>query len=169
MNQSELLQSKVVEAHDELWRTVVRLRGGLPAPYDAVLSLWFTILTPQELVAMRGRPQHQFSTQDTKWLNLVKGINLDLIRPYIDENLWSMARGRIGFAFRLLMLFSTDNPTQTELTNWPEDRLIVQNLLTTFSQEELERFSYSTPGTFRNILDLWDSRILAEIKKGLFD
>ena len=169
MHQSELLQSKVIEAHEELWRKVVGIRRELPSPYSTVLGLFFSILTPEELVKARGKSEFQFSMEDEAFIDLMNEYNLDLIRPYIDNHLWEMATARIRFAMRLLILFSVDNKMQVELTSWPEDQTIVESLLTTFSQEELERFSYSHPGTFREILNLWESRVLAETKKALFE
>ena len=80
-----------------------------------------------------------------------------------------MARGRFSFALRLLAIFSTDAREQTSLTNWPEDELIAQHLRTAFSKDELERFNYSDPAVYGDILDLWDARIIAGIKKALFD
>ena len=70
---------------------------------------------------------------------------------------------------RLLLLFSADTPNPLELTNWPEDELIRQHLQTAFTEQELERFNYSQPGTFKKITDLWEARILADIKKALLD
>ena len=80
-----------------------------------------------------------------------------------------MAAGRITFTLRLLLLFSTDTPNPVELTNWPEDELVRRHLQTAFSEQELERFNYSQPGTFMEITDLWEARILAGIKKALLD
>ncbi len=79
-----------------------------------------------------------------------------------------MAASRITFTLRLLLLFSTDTPNPVELTNWPEDELVRHHLQTAFTQQELERFNYSQPGTFKEITDLWDARIVAQIKKTLF-
>ena len=169
MNQSELLQSRVIEAHEELWRRIIGVRRELPSPYGTVLGLFFSILTPQELVRAQEKAEFQYSIEDEAFRNLMNEYNLDLIRPYIDSHLWEMAAARIRFTMRLLILFAADNKMQVELTGWPEDQTIVESLRTTFSQEELERFSYSHPGTFREILSLWESRILAEIKKALFE
>lgn len=169
MNRSELLQSKIVEAHDELWRKIVEVRSDLPAPYGAVLGLWFSIFSIQELVDLRKKPDCQFSAKNAEFIDLVTNYNIDLIRPYVREHLWKMARGRIRFAFRLLFLFSADTTAESELIHWPEDGLIVQNLQTAFSKQELERFNYSDPGAFREISDLWDTRIIAGIHKALLD
>ena len=169
MNQSELLQSKVVEAHDEVWKKILGVRSHLPSPYSTVLGLCFTILSVDELIKFREKPEFQFSITDPEFLNLITEYNLDLIRPYIDERLWAMARGRISFAFRLLTIFSSESKSRTGLDHWPEDKLVVEHLRTAFSNEELERFSYSTIGTFREILDLWESRIATEIRKALLE
>ena len=168
MTQSEFLQTKVVQAHDELWRKINGLRTDLPSPYGTVVGLWFSVLTPQELLAFKEKPENQFSLQDAKFLRVVKEYNIDLIRPYVDEQLWRMAGARIRFTIRLLQLFSTDTSDQNALVQWPEDEIVVQNLLEAFSKEELERFSYSTPGTFQQIMRLWDSRIIDKIRNGLF-
>ena len=169
MNQSGLLQSKIVEAHEELWRKVVEVRSGLPAPYGTVLGLWFSILSIQELVDLREKRDFQFSAKNAEFINLATNYSVELIRPYVREHLWRMARGRIRFAFRLLVLFSSDTPAKSELIHWPEDGLVVQNLRTAFSEQELERFNYSDPAAFQEISDLWDTRIIAEIHKALLD
>ena len=70
---------------------------------------------------------------------------------------------------RLLLLFSTDIPNPIELTNWPEDELIRQHLQTAFTEQEIERFNYSQPGTYKEITDLWEDRIITEVKKALFN
>ena len=168
MNQSELLQSKIIDAHEKLWGRIIEVKNGLPSPYSTALGL-FLILTPRELEEAKQRSEFQFSTGDEAFKSVMDNRDLDLIRPYIEDHLWQMARARIAFGMRLLILFSRDTPNPVELTNWPEDKLVVQHLLTSFSPKELEQFNYSQPGTFKEIVELWDERMLAEIKKALFD
>ena len=169
MNQSELLQSRIIDAHEKLWERIVEIGHNVPSPYSKILGL-FLLLSPAELEAEKGNPELQFSTADEVFRELVDGNKLDLlVRPYIDDTLWEMATGRIAFTLRLLVLFSTDTPNPVELTNWPEDILVRQHLQTVFTEQELERFNYSQPGTFKQITDLWEARIVAEIKKALFD
>ena len=169
MNQSELLQSRIIDAHEKLWERIVGINGNIPNPYSGVLGL-FVLLTPTELEAAKRKPELQFSTADKAFMELVDGSKLDLlVRPYIDNTLWEMATGRIAFALRLLMLFSTDTPNPVELTNWPEDILVRRHLQTVFTEQELEQFNYSQPGTFKQITDLWEDRIVAGVKKALLD
>ena len=169
MNQSELLQSRTIDAHAMLWERIVAIGHNVPSPYSGVLAL-FSLLSPEELEAEKRNPEHQFSTTDQTFRELVDRSRLDLLaRPYVDDTLWEMAAGRIVFTLRLLLLFSTDTPNPVELTNWPEDELVRRHLQTAFTEQELERFNYSQPGTFKEINDLWEARILAEIKKALFD
>ena len=168
MNRSELLRSRIIDAHERLWQRIVEINGNLPSPYGPALGL-FLFLTPKELEAAKGNPDCQFSTADEAFLEAVDDHKLELIRPYIDVTLWQMVIGRIAFAKRLLYLFSTDTPNLVELTNWPEDKLVRQHLQTTFTQNELEQFNYSQPGTYHEIVELWNLRIIAEIKKALFD
>ena len=169
MNQSELLQSKIIDAHEKLWERIVEIGHNVPSPYSKMLGL-FLLLSPAELEAEKRNPELQFSTADEAFRELVDGNKLDLlVRPYIDDTLWEMATGRIVFTLRLFVLFSTDTPNPVELTNWPEDILVRQHLQTVFTEQELERFNYSQPGTFKQITDLWEGRIVAEIKKALFD
>ena len=168
MNRSELLQSRRIEAHEKLWENIVEIRGKVPNPYGIALGL-FAILTPAELEAAKRKPELQFSTDDKVFRELVDGSKLDLVRPYIDDTLFEMATGRIAFALRLLILFSTDTPNPVELTNWPEDILVKSHLQTVFTVKEIEQFNYSQPGTFDQIIDLWEARIVAEIKKALLD
>ena len=40
MNQSELLQSKVIDAHAMLWERIVRIGHNVPRPYNGVLGLF---------------------------------------------------------------------------------------------------------------------------------
>ncbi len=168
MNQSELLQSKVIDAHAMLWERVVRIGHNVPLPYSPVLG-FFSLLSPAELEAQKRNPEHQFTTADQKFRALVDQSQLDpLERPYVDDTLWEMAASRITFSLRLLLLFSTDTPNPVELTNWPEDELVIRHLQTAFTEQELERFNYSQPGTFKEITDSWDARIVAQIKKALF-
>ena len=168
MNQSELLQSKVIDAHAMLWERIVRIGHNVPRPYNGVLGL-FTLLSPTELEEEKRNPEHQFSTADEEFRELVDRSRLDLLaRPYVDDILWEMAASRITFTLRLLLLFSTDTPNPVELTNWPEDELVRRHLKTAFTEQEIEKFNYSHPGTFREITDLWDARIVAQIKKALF-
>ena len=169
MNRSELLQSRIIDAHEKLWERIVDIGHNVPSPYDRVLGL-FVFLSPAELEAEKGNPELQFSTADEAFRELVDGSGLDLLaRPYIDGTLWEMAASRITFTLRLLLLFSTDTPNPVELTKWPEDELVRQHLQTAFTEQELERFNYSQPGTFKEITDLWEARILADIKKALLD
>ena len=168
MTQSELLRSRIIDAHEKLWERIVEIKGNLPSPYGTVLG-FFAILTPKELEAAKGKSDFQFSTADKAFVEVIDDRKLNLIRPYVDDTLWQMAKGRIAFAMRLLILFSTDTPNPVELTNWPEDKLVVQHLRTAFTLKELEQFNYSQPGTFTEIVDLWETRIVAEIKKALFD
>ena len=168
MDRSELLRSKIMDAHEKLWERIVEIKGDLPMPYGAVLGL-FLLLTPKELEEAKGKPDYQFSTYDEAFLEMVDDHSLELIRPYIDETLWKIAKSRIAFAMRLLFLFSADTRNPVELTNWPEDELVRQHLRTPFTEKELEQFNYSRPGIFKDIVDLWEARIIAEIKKALFD
>ena len=168
MNQSELLQSKVIDAHAMLWERVVRIGHNVPLPYSGILG-FFHLLSPAELEVQKRNPEHQFTTADQTFRELVDQSQLDpLERPYVDGTLWEMAASRIAFTLRLLLLFSTDTPNPVELTNWPEDELVRRHLKTAFTEQEIERFNYSQPGTFREITDLWDARIVAQIKKALF-
>ena len=168
MNRSELLQSRIIDAHEKLWERIVDIGHNVPSPYGGVLGL-FALLSPAELEAEKRDPELQFSRFDEAFRELLDKTRLDLLsRPYIDDALWQMAEGRIAFTLRLLVLFSTDTPNPIELTNWPEDELVRQHLQTVFTEQELERFNYSQPGTFKQITDLWEARITAGIKKALF-
>ena len=166
MNRSELLQSRIIDAHEKLWARIVEISRDLPNKYRNALGL-FQVLTPKEMETAKANREFQFSTTDEAFGEVLNDRNLELIRPYIDDSLWEMARGRVSFSIRLLILFSTDTPNPVELTNWPEDKLVKQHLSSAFTQQELERFNYSQPGTLKEILDLWETRIIAEIKKGL--
>ena len=169
MDQSEILQVRIIDAHEKLWERIVYIGHNVPSPYSKVLGL-FEFLSPAELEAAKRNPELQFSTADEAFRELVDGSILDLLpRIYIDDTLWQMAAGRIAFTLRLLLLFSTDTPNPVELTNWPEDELVRQHLQTVLTKQELERFNYSQPGTFKEITDLWEARIVAEIKKALFE
>ena len=168
MNRSELLQSRIIDAHEKLWERIVDIGHNVPSPYDRVMAL-FVFLSPAELEAEKANPELQFSRADEAFRELVDGTGLNLFsRPYIDDTLWQMAAGRIAFTLRLLFLFSTDTPNPIELTTWPEDELVRQHLQTVFTEQELERFNYSQPGTFKQITDLWEARITAGIKTALF-
>ena len=169
MNQSEILQARVIDAHEKLWERIVEIGHNVPSPYSGILGL-FLLLTPSELATEKRKPEIQFSTADNTFRELVDSSVLDLlIRPYIDDTLWEMASGRIAFTLRLLLLFSTDTPNHAELTSWPEDELVRRHLQTVFTEQELERFNYSKPGTLKQITDLWEERIVAEIRRVLFD
>lgn len=169
MNRSELLQARIIDAHENLWERIIAIRHNIPSPYNGVLGL-FILLSPSELAAEKKKPKRQFSTHDETFRTFVEASTLDLrIRPYIDDTLWDMAVGRIAFSMRLLLLFSTDIPNPIELTNWPEDELIRQHLQTAFTEQEIERFNYSQPGTYKEITDLWEDRIITEVKKALFN
>ena len=169
MNRSELLQARIIKAHEMLWERIVEIGHNVPSPYTGVMGL-FLFLSPEELEAEKNNPELQFSTKDDTFRELIAQSTLDrLTRPYIDDALWEMAAGRIAFTLRLLLLFSTDTPNPIQLTNWPEDELVRRHLQTAFTEQELERFNYSQPGTFKEITDLWEARILADIKKALLD
>ena len=169
MNRSGLLQSRIIDAHEKVWARIVEIGHNVPNPYSEVLRL-FSFLSPEELEKAKKKPEFRFSIADKTFGELVDGSGLDLLaRPYIDDSLWEMAEGRIALTLRLLTLFSTDTPNPLELTNWPEDELVRRHLQTVFTEQELERFNYSEPGTFKEITDLWEARIVAEIKKALFD
>ena len=169
MNRSKILQARIIKAHEMLWERIVEIGHNVPSPYSGVLGL-FLLLSPAELEAEKMNSELQFSTADEAFRKLVDASQLDLFaRPYIDGTLWEMAAGRITFTLRLLLLFSTDTPNPVELTNWPEDELVRRHLQTAFTEQELERFNYSQPGTFKEITDLWEARILADIKKALLD
>ena len=169
MNQSEILQAKIIDAHEKLWERIVEIGHNIPNSYSEAL-LSFLILSPEELEAKKRNPEFQLSRADEAFRELVDRSPLDLLtRPYIDDTLWEMATGRIAFTLRLLFLFSTDAPNPIGLTNWPEDKLVRQYLQTAFTEQELERFNYSQPGMFKEITDLWEARIVAEIRKALFD
>ena len=168
MNRSELLQSRIIDAHAMLWERIVAIGHNVPNPYSGVLGL-FSFLSPAELEEEKRNPERQFSTADQKFRELVDRSQLDLLaRPYVDDTLWEISGSRIAFTLRLLLLFSTDTLNPVELTNWPEDELVRRHLQTTFTEQELERFNYSQPGTFDEITDLWNARIVAQIKKALF-
>ena len=169
MNRSEILQARIIKAHEMLWERIVGIGHNVPNPYSGVVG-FFLLLSPAELEAEKMNSELQFSADDEAFRKLVDASQLDpLARPYIDSTLWEMAAGRIAFTLRLLLLFSTDTPNPVELTNWPEDELVRRHLQTAFSEQELERFNYSQPGTFMEITDLWEARILADIKKALLD
>ena len=169
MKLSETLQGRIIQAHEMLWEKVVEIGHNVPSPYSKAMGL-FSLLSPEELEAEKKNPDIQFSIRDNTFRELVDRSTLDrLMRPYIDDTLWEMAAGRITFTLRLLLLFSTDTPNPVQLTNWPEDELVRRNLQTAFTEQELERFNYSQPGTFKEITDLWEARILADIKKALLD
>ena len=169
MSRSKILQTRIIDAHEKLWERIVNIGHNIPLPYGGVLAL-FIFLSPAELAAEKRKPENQFSTHDDPFMKLVEASALDLrIRPYIDDTLWEMAAGRLAFSMRLLLLFSTDTPNPVELTNWPEDELIKQHLQTVFTEQEIERFNYSQPGTFKEITDLWEERIMTEVKKALFN
>ena len=169
MNRSKILQARIIKAHEMLWERIVEIGHNVPSPYSGVLGLSL-LLSPAELEAEKMNSELQFSTADEAFRKLVDASQLDLLaRPYIDGTLWEMAAGRITFTLRLLLLFSTDTPNPVELTNWPEDELVRRHLQTAFTEQELERFNYSQPGTFMEITDLWEARILAGIKKALLD
>ena len=169
MKRSEILQARIIDAHEKLWERIVDIGNNIPSPYGGVLAL-FIFLSPAELAAEKRKPESQFSTNDDAFKKLVEASALDpRIRPYIDSTLWEMAAGRIAFSLRLLLLFSTDTPNPVELTNWPEDELVRQHLQTAFTEQELERFNYSEPGTFKKITDLWEDRIITEVRKALLN
>ena len=169
MNRSEILQARIIKAHEMLWERIVEIGHNVPSPYSGVLGL-FSLLSPEELEAEKMNSELQFSIADEAFRQLVDASQLDLLaRPYIDGTLWEMVAGRIAFTLRLLLLFSTDTPNPVELTNWPEDELVRRHLQTAFTEQELERFNYSQPGTFKEITDLWETRILADIKNALLD
>ena len=110
MNRSELLQSRIIDAHEKLWERIVDIGHNVPSHYDRVLGL-FVFLSPAELEAEKRNPDLQFSRADEAFRELVDKTRLNLLsRPYIDDALWQMAAGRIAFTLRLLFLFSTDNP-----------------------------------------------------------
>ena len=169
MDRSELLEAKIINAHEKLWDAILRVKQ-LPPPYSGALD-YFKLYTPQELEKAREKPELQFSMTTLEFTKLIDSSDLDPYRLYIDDHLWNMATSRIAFSDRLLVLFSSDGPNDgpnpVGLTNWPEDKLIVQHLLTAFSQRELDQFNYSPPGVFGKIVEKWESRILTEIKKAL--
>ena len=166
MDRSEVLLSRIIDAHEKLWERIVAIRSNLPSPYGEVLGL-FQVVTPKELEAVKSEPAFQFSMADTAFMEVIDDRKLDLIRPYIDDTLWRIAKARISFSLRLLYLFATDTPDPDALTNWPEDHLVLEHLRTAFTQKELEQFNYSQPGTFKDIADLWEARIVVEIKKAV--
>ena len=169
MNRSEILQARIIDAHEKLWERIVDIGHNIPSPYGGVLA-FFIFLSPAELAAEKGNPESQFSTHDEAFTKFVETSALDLrVRPYIDDTLWVMAAGRIAFSLRLLLLFSTDTPNPVELTNWPEDEVVRQHLQTAFTEQELERFNYSQPGTYKEITDLWEERIMTEVRKALLN
>lgn len=161
---SEVLQIKIIEAHEKLWARIIELNN-LPAPYGAVLG-FLSILEPSEMDMVKKKPGFQFSSQDDDFLQLLRGNEpLDLIRPFVDNHLWEMARARIAFTFRLVLMISTDGPTSSTLSNWSEDALILQHLRTTFSEKTLESFDYSQVGTIQRIMSKWDQLIVSKIKE----
>ena len=164
---SDLLESRRIEAHEKLWERVVRFQDELPEPFSEVL---FKILisTPQELEKLRKSDELQFDVEDEIFYKMGDSLkDLRLSRPYFEDRLWDMIHGRIAFPMRLLVLFSKDDPNPVPMTNWPEDCLVKQHLLKAFSEEELERVNYSEPGVYEDLVDKWDLRILAEIRKGI--
>ena len=169
MNRSEILQARIIKAHEMLWERIVEIGHNVPRPYTGVMAL-FPFLSPEELEAEKNNPEIQFSIKDDTFRELIARSTLDpLMQPYVDDTLWEKAAGRIAFTLRLLLLFSTDTPNPVQLTNWPEDELVRRHLQTAFTKQELERFNYSEPGTFKAITDLWEARILADIRKALLD
>ncbi len=78
MNQSELLQSKVIDAHAMLWERVVRIGHNVPHPYNGVLGL-FPLLSPVELEVEKRNPERQFSAADEDFRELVDRSQLDLL------------------------------------------------------------------------------------------
>ena len=48
MNQSELLQSRIIDANAILWERIVAIGHNVPSPYSGVLAL-FSLLSPEEL------------------------------------------------------------------------------------------------------------------------
>ena len=167
MCKSDLLESRRIEAHEKLWERVVRFQDELPEPFSEVLSK-ILISTPQELEKLRECEELQFDVEDEIFYKVGDSLNdLRLSRPYFDDRLWDMFRSRIAFPMRLLVLFSNDYPNPVPMTNWPEDCLVKEYLLKAFSQEELERVNYSEPGVYEDLVEKWDLRILAEIRKGI--
>ena len=168
MYDSQILDSKVIDAHEKIWKRIVDFQDELPSPYRTVLSS-MAVCTPEEMEELRDKPDLQFSITDDaikEMLNALQGLRL--ARPYIDDRLWDMAHSRIVFAARLLVLFSKDVPNPVEMTNWPEDKLIVHHMRNAFSQKEIEQYSFSHPRAYNDMVRTWEVRILEEIRKALF-
>ena len=167
MDHSELLESKVIDAHDRLWERVTRFERQLPHPIGSVLFR-LMICTPEELEELRKDSKLQFRTDDKAFGDISDLSDLLLLRPYIDDRLWEMAHSRLAFVMRLLILFSKGKPNPVPMTNWPEDELVKTHLLNAFSEQELEQINYSRPGAYQQLVVEWDLRILAGIKNRLF-
>ena len=162
---SDELEKRTLDAHEQLWTRITELNN-LPHPYGTALGL-LPIFRLEELERFQNEPSCQFLIEDEEFLQLSNADkSLELIRPYIDSELWIIAKARTTFTFRLLVLIAKDSPASADLSQWHEDKILKQQMLANFPETTVKSFDYSKLATISEITKVWDDQILAKIKDG---
>ena len=161
---SEVLNARLIEAHENLWSLTIHAYDDLPSPYGMVLGL-FNFTRPSELRRIVDDSPHlRGELGELPRLTDYLG-KLNDVRPFIDDDLWNMVFCKLAFLGRLLILLTT-NEVKDAPAVWSEDDVIRRQMLSTFTENEVETMlAQDLP--YRSVVETWDSRIAARIRARL--
>jgi hypothetical protein len=90
---------------------------------------------------------------------------IEKLRPYIGEKIWLLRFFYFAFLGRIVHLYETDYNKGLNLKHWMKDKLVLENLKTILSNEEIE-FIYETEyGGINRGINMFKQKILKEISE----
>jgi hypothetical protein len=158
-----LAQEKRLNALDSMWRCILSIRN-----FVSPVSTFYSILLSDEYVPAIQKNKDIFLVSgitDETLNKFLKEIDyIEVHRPYLGENIWSLFYAYRAFMLRLTYLFIRGKE-KNHIEPWHNDNHLIVLLKTSLDEEDLKKINLSQTNSILYGIQLFEQRILIEVNK----
>lgn len=161
--QKAAIEKKLVSI-EKLWDGIVKARNEIP-PIIGMLDIltideYPTIASNKELAKLA----EPFTPEKLGEISMKFGENVESVRPYVGEYLWSIFYAYRAVTIRTLLLMKLGLIDPRKL-NWHEDEGIKSLISSVLSKKQIEYFDSQDFGKFKLLQDHFETLMLTAMNK----
>lgn len=170
---SQKIVDKKMVAYELIWTIFSKTRENMPTGVSIIYELMhddeiekdtaFNELDNNPKVGPVLRSHNQLDEM-TKVLDTTK--ELTNVRIYLSEKSYTLLKSYQAFVFRITHMFIIEYEKQ-KIFQWKKDEVIMRLINSNFTENEIKYLNNIKVGTLSNVLNLFEYKILNDIKKNL--
>ncbi|MEC1780061.1 hypothetical protein [Schinkia azotoformans] len=155
-------QERRMQAVERIWESMMLYRE-----YSVPVITFHSVLLPNEFNTVIRESKDIFNvseiTGETLYNVQIKNKDIDKIRPFVGEYIWSLFVSYRSFLLRLCYLFISGRE-KNNISSWNSDRHLVEILSYTL-RENYEKINFSSINSLQIVLNTFEQVILIELEK----